>query len=469
MLHHRPNTTDFRLVGGHLSPPDLPVYRLDKGKHSIFYSPGLVAVVDSDRSAVLENYLLSKDVDGISEDLINIGMQLTRRAREALELYNSFYTRPFEPRCLTLYIHESCNLSCEYCLLQDNTGQKRQLHPNDIVQAARVVAENCRQQGTPFNQVFHGWGEPASNLQLIRELLQILDDIAKEFGIPQHRHIATNGVMSPEVAEFLSRHFDSVGLSCDGPDHIQNRFRPLRTGGSTAEQVRQTAGILRKQQCSYFVRSTITNQTISAQEEIADYIIRVLKPAYIRFEPVYRAKNGGFSDSDAEVFADSFFRAKTICKQNDISLACSGSRLAEVHGPYCNVFRSVVNLLPDARVTSCFIKHYGDSAENFVIGHSTPSGFELNKNKVRVLQAGLGWRPDICRKCFNNYHCVALCPDFCPVDAVQKEVSYEEHFRCRLFKNLARKEILEEAEQLLVGQKVTLLRAWNTLKNSTRE
>ena len=182
------------------------------------------------------------------------------------------------------------------------------------------------------------------------------------------------------------------------------------------------------------------------QEELVDYIMKTMQPDEIRFEPVYRSEELGFSPDDAAVYVDQYFKARSLAATKGIPLRFTGSRPGEVHGPYCNVYRNVINLLPDGRATACFAQTGEKSDICFVIGAYRDEKYSVDFEKISSLRQALSRRPNICRFCFNNYHCVGLCPDNCVLDHEQVGTAdYSRSFRCRVQKLTAVKQILERA------------------------
>jgi sulfatase maturation enzyme AslB (radical SAM superfamily) len=444
-----PTDDTFRPLDPRGSPPGFPVYRMEVAGGSIFYVPGTVAFVRDGHAEELERLLTGREGGENHRAILDDGRTLLDRARRASAAYAAFYDHPFEPVCLTLYLHNKCNLACEYCLLTAGSPPTEKLRRESVLAAGRVVAETCRRKGLPFYTVFHGWGEPAYDFRLLQELVEAVDRISEEYKLSRFRYIATNGVLPAEVAGYICERFDNIGLSCDGPDHFHDAQRPRRGGKPTSGAVRRTAALLRKAGKRFGVRSTITPRTMAHQAEVADYILRELQPREIRFEPVYRPGKDGFMPEDTEPFTTHFFEAEAAAAKAGVELSFSGGRLREIHGPYCNVFRDVLMLLPQGGATVCFAHSAGNENVDLIIGGQTETGFTFAKEKIAALSTRLSRRPDACRLCFNNYHCVGLCPDICPLDTEAVEtIRPDESFRCRVQKVMALRRITHAAEAI---------------------
>jgi sulfatase maturation enzyme AslB (radical SAM superfamily) len=435
-----------------------PIFCSDQGEYLVYYAPGYLAVVDPQ----LERAATNKNLSAL-QSIKPIFTELRQHARIAVEAWRTIALQPFTPLCLTLYLHNECNLHCTYCFADPSLKPAPRLSLAAVKSSARLVLSHCQAQDRPFTLVCHGGGEPTLHRQLLTEVLEIVTRLAANAQIPLMRYIATNGVISTAKAHWLAQNFDLIGLSCDGPPHIQNEQRPLQGGGSSSEYVKRTAGILHTVQTPFDVRATVTNKTAHRQPEIADYICRELRPREIHVEPVY---SGGRAKIDAEKvnatrFVNSFLEAKQVAEQYGIPWRMSGSRPEVIHGPHCNQFRYVVNVIPGSVATSvstsvatsvattCFKATRATTAQQagLQIGaHNETDGcFHMDMDAINDLAGKLHPIPDFGQDCFNQYHCVRGCPDHCPLDAV-----YEpgDSFRCQINRQLAGTYLQETAVSL---------------------
>jgi sulfatase maturation enzyme AslB (radical SAM superfamily) len=462
-------TETFKSVGAAVS-----IFRHDCAEYAIFYAPNCLCVVGLADAAWFETIIgpseIAASVKPAQADRpaqkIDWGAELWRRADLAVTKVNDCLGTPFRPECLTLYMNNKCNLRCIYCHTDALQKLIARLDLDVIAAAAAVVAKSCRKKESPFSVVFHGGGEPTLHRQRVENALTLVGKIALAYDIELFRYVATNGMMSEEKAVWLAQHFDLVGLSCDGPPDIQNCQRPDWNGGDTAHILERTARILREQGCQFNVRTTITRATLGRQVEIADYICQQFLPQKIIFEPVYLGGRNsaatGLGARHAGGFVTHFLKAREIAQRHGVPLTTSGSRLGEIHGPYCNVFRSVLNLTPGGIATACFkTTDAGQTAKKgVVIGamNGETGRFEIDYARVQTLRRQLNTCPPRCVDCFNRYHCVRECPDLCPLD---NEIHADDHanqsdnlpqpgFRCQVQKALTYATLRKTAESLWV-------------------
>jgi sulfatase maturation enzyme AslB (radical SAM superfamily) len=434
----------------------LPVFTREAGDSQLYYAPGFVLrVLQEKRSAVEAEIAGAKPLSSPVEELL-------RRATAAKARWNARFTQPYEPVCLTLYLDNRCNLACTYCY-SDPAGpapaSTDPLRLETIGKAAEMVAQACSRRGLPLTLVLHGGGEPTFDLRLLKNALGVVDRTAERYQVATYKYLATNGVMPVETTHWIAAHFDLVGISCDGPADIQHRQRPLPNGANSSPFVERTADILRDLDTAFHVRVTVTPDTIHRQEEIVAYLCESLVPQEIHLEPVYaggRQRADGFTTGEgtadtgqlAETFVSHFLRAQARARSAGIPLLFSGSRPWEIHGPFCQVFRDVLQLVPGDAVSPCF--KLSDARQvrrlNAQIDSLTGESFILDGGKIETLRAALRQQPAQCRDCFNQYHCARGCPDACPLEEDLRPAA----FRCQVQMHLAGAAIERAASTLVV-------------------
>jgi len=432
-----------------LAAGDLPIYRCARGNFELFYAPGYLAVTPAGQADAFAQKLLHTPVRS------RPATELRRHARVAQETRATQANGDFNPVCLTLYLHNECNLQCSYCFAEPTLESGPRLDLQSIQAAARLVMANCQARQQPFTLVCHGGGEPTLHRPQLERTLSALETMAGEHDLPIFRYLATNGVMSPAKAAWIARRFDLIGLSCDGPPDIQDRQRPLVGGQNSSSYVERTARVIREEGTPLHVRVTIPAAAIPRQPEIAAYICQTLRPAEIHVEPVYQAGRAGpdhcLLEEQAHDFVTGFLKARQVARSYGVDWSTSGSRPHEIHGPYCHVFRDVINLVPGGVATACFLTTGKEQTEaaGLDIGRMRGEAFALSAKRIRTLRARLGALPDPCRRCFNQYHCARACPGHCPLD----ETSELSTFHCRVQQKLTQARLEHIAERLWAGRR----------------
>ncbi|NOH02562.1 MAG: radical SAM protein [Chloroflexi bacterium] len=383
--------------------------------------------------------------------LTETAQTLAQAALTAEQAWETHLSKPFTPVCLTLYPHNRCNLACPYCFSGAGAAwQKESLSLSAVRAAAQTVAGNCLLENQPMTVVFHGGGEPTLDLEWTAQALEIVESAASNLGVSLFKYIATNGVMPKRKAGWLAEHFDLIGLSCDGPEEIQSVQRPLPNGRSSSSFVERTARIIRQNGKPLNVRATVTPAAFRRQAEIAHYLCREIQPQEIHVEPVYKG-NGNLDDrfqpDDADEFVEEFFKARQVCRSYHIPWLTSGSRLNELHGAYCQIQRSVLQMIPGDCAAACHLVCDESHARQngFLIGKFGQSGdsFQLDTDQVDRLRNKLSAVPASCADCFNRFHCARACPDHCALTGDSPKGS----FRCRVNSQIAERLLSERAVQ----------------------
>ena len=453
-----------------MSPGDLaPVagqtalYRATRDGYDLFYAPGCLSVVPSSRAEAFAAGLALPGAHGT-------GWAGELRRRAARSASTSGREAPFRPECLTLYLHNECNLGCTYCYAgpglpapgaQAQGERGARLDPKAVSAAADLVAANCRAAGRRMTAVFHGGGEPSLYPDELDALLDLVAGAARRRSVDLFCYAATNGTLPEAGAAWLARRFDLVGLSCDGPAAIHDAQRPGRDGHGTLHAVERTARALHAAGARFQVRATITRAGLGRQAEIAAYLCRHLGPEEIHFEPVYgggRTGPGAALDAgDAPAFVAGLMAARAVAAGYGVPLSTSLCRPGTIHGPYCHVFRQVLNLLPagpaagdDPGVaTACFKDSTAEQARRrgTDLGALDPltGQFAVDGERVETLRARLAPVPEGCAGCFNRFHCTRGGPDACPLEAGGPR---EAAFRCQASRSLAAALLAESAEAL---------------------
>ena len=187
--------------------------------------------------------------------------------------------------------------------------------------ATELVANTCAARDMPLTLALHGGGEPTLDRDRADLILDIAAETAGKNGIPLHSYIATNGAVSEGTADWLAKHFDQVGISCDGTPDVQNHQRPGLDGRASADGVYRTMSMLQRRERPFSVRMTATRDTFGKQAEMVEFLADQFAPIEIRIEPVYAnpACEPIPECSIADVFVESFFEAQQAGAAHNVS------------------------------------------------------------------------------------------------------------------------------------------------------
>jgi sulfatase maturation enzyme AslB (radical SAM superfamily) len=423
----------------------VPIYRNQGNDASLYYAPGYLLRVEKWVVPMVEEQILNPDVDLKEPNVIT----LFDHAVHAKTEWENLLERPYNPQSLHVYLNRRCQLACQYCFSDlPKVTDPAEVSVEAVCAAAKLVAKNCAGKNLPLVVVFHGGGEPVLSWRLIDTLQPELRRIADAHGLTLFRYIATNGVMTEQRARWLARSFDLVGLSIDGPSDIQSVQRPYRNSdGDNTIVILRTARILREAGTPVHVRVTLTSRSALRQAEICRYLCDNISPRAVSVEPVYL---GGHADASMliqeehlEGFVASYFEARTEAHFHGVDWQMSGARLADVHGPYCNIFRQVLQLTPDDVASVCFkdVSEAQADKRGMLVGRFNGDA-QLDEGKIGSLHSVFA-RPKVCETCFLGYHCTYDCPNACLLMGESKT-----DILCRLLKNIFSRRLIGLGKEL---------------------
>jgi uncharacterized protein len=162
-----------------------------------------------------------------------------------------------------------CNIDCSYCYLQDRSKSVR-MSPDTAEQMfARLFALPTVRGRTTV--VWHA-GEPlAMPITAFEELLEAALR-AKPNELIVNFNVQTNATLiSPAWCELLKKYQVVVGVSVDGPKHINDRSRLSRSGASTYDQTVRGMNLLREADIPFHVITVLTTHSLDHADEMFEF------------------------------------------------------------------------------------------------------------------------------------------------------------------------------------------------------
>lgn len=164
-----------------------------------------------------------------------------------------------------------CNLDCKYCYLPErNSKDKMDLNVIKIT-LEKLVDEKLL--GDSLNLLWHA-GEPTVMPIDYYEKVELLIEeiIPKEVKVIHQ--IQTNAtLLNDEWCEFFKKSNMLVGVSLDGPKHINDKNRVLRNGKGTFDQVMNGIMLLKKHNIDFSIISVLTDYSLDFPDEIYNFFI----------------------------------------------------------------------------------------------------------------------------------------------------------------------------------------------------
>ena len=420
----------------------LPVFKVDLGLSMVLYTPGNFLKINTIPKKELE-YFLSDPSRIEDPDLRQALSAIVECARDASDKWEIRKQLPFSPECLTIHVGNDCNLNCTYCYSKSNKAGNKALKGFPSADSIRTVfmamTEDVKSVRTGLTVVFHGSGEPTFHWPQLVDSVRDISNVAEECRQEVFFYIATNGCLTIPQIDWLSINMNLIGISCDGPDTIQNTQR--NRGSDKYLPVDKVCRRILEMGGKFDMRVTVTPSTITHLKEITEYLIDECKARTIRIEPVFLAGENGFKEEDADVFYRLFTESRDFANQLGVTFDYAGLRMSELHGTYCDVLRNTLRLTVDGLTRNCFC--FMSDNPGFITGRFNAERSEfklspyLNDLKKSVFQI-----PSGCSYCINIYHCSRGCPDFCISEQADPDSRMLSPFRCRLHQLFAVERIM---------------------------
>jgi len=171
----------------------------------------------------------------------------------------------------TLLITQRCNLACRYCYIDKKDTVI------SLEMAKKIICHIF--DHTPAGEIldfgFFG-GEPLLEFDLLKRITHM---ITEHPSYDQRRvvlRLVSNGTLfSDEIASFLEEYSVGLGISCDGPEFIQNKNRLFINGKGTSKIVEKNI----KHALQWFpilpVNAVFSAETIQHLPEVIDYFYAI--------------------------------------------------------------------------------------------------------------------------------------------------------------------------------------------------
>ena len=390
---------------------ELFVVRDEKGP--ILYAPlkKLSARVNESAVAAVSRRLYGKPLT--EEDLKCLGLLEECGFFEETETPRNCVQAPVQ---VTLFPTDGCNLRCRYCYA--GAEKRRHLMPLEVGKAAiDLVADNAKKQDfSDFVVGFHGNGEPFSAFPLVQELCKYAYEAGERVGLKPRLTMASNGVMNEKQLDWLMAWFDSVNISFDGLEELQNRQRPMADGGPSFPYVHRTLKRLNDGGKTFGIRATLTASSVDMLPRIAEFVLTNYPhcdPLHV--EPAWeagRSLSTGEHTPDAEKFIEKFLEADALLGGR-MRLVFSAARTDHIGLGFCSVCSDSFVVTSEGLVTSCYeVCEMSDPrASRYVYGAYSPEEkcFVFDEEKRRDLHRLTVDNMPECRNCFCKYHCSGDC------------------------------------------------------------
>ena len=323
-------------------------------------------------------------------------------------------TGTLNPIFLGIIPTRSCNAGCRYC----DFDPPKQNNPVMGLSLARDAINDylLLQKSLGKNQVevhFFG-GEPFHTEDVVIFSVDYATSRAKELGLRIRFEVTTNGVYRPALSKWIAEHLDTVVLSLDGPQDIQDAQRPARNGKSAFELVFNTAKIISHGSAELILRACVTKQTVERMEEIAQWFAAEFCPASVCFEtmtPSELSVKHDLEPPDPWRFAVNFYRASQYLAKHGIEAVHATAETSVCRTSFCPVGKDALIVSPDGAIDSCYLlqKNWEEKGLNLRLGQMSAGKINVSAESLEhVRSLNVENRP-LCAHCLCRYHCAGGC------------------------------------------------------------
>jgi uncharacterized protein len=172
---------------------------------------------------------------------------------------------------LVLQATPFCNLDCSYCYLPDRSSKTR-MSEATLARTFECVFSSsflCDQ----LTILWHA-GEPlVPGVSYYERAFDILAK-AKPARLTISHSFQTNGTLLDQAwIDFFRAQNVKVGLSIDGPAHLNDLYRKTRRQGGTFEQIMRGIRVLQANDFSFHVITVLTRESLRCARELFDFYV----------------------------------------------------------------------------------------------------------------------------------------------------------------------------------------------------
>lgn len=347
------------------------------------------------------------------------------RFLDALGLTTSEGDRPiqglqqarYKPNEVTLFLTTACNLRCVYCYARAGDAVAERMTMETAKRGIDYVVGNAVEQKVRwFGVNYHGGGEPTVNYTVLKDSHGYASELAARHALKLQSSIATNGVLSPRVRDWMITHLDGASVSLDGSPQVNDRNRPTVNGAGSGAKVMETLALFDEAGFKYGVRITVTPCTVGDMPETVRYILERCHPVKMQIEPVYDIGRGQRADLHVEsaAFLQGYLESWEIAHTHGVPLAYSSARIDMLTARFCRAYGEGFSLTPKGNVSGCFevYDETADFAEDVIFGSfdEAAGSYSFDDAKLARLRRHDVMSQSWCDGCFARWHCSGDCP-----------------------------------------------------------
>lgn len=223
-----------------------------------------------------------REIEGLSvnDSMIDIFLRKGIYVRDSLSdekaleaIKRRYIATVGDVRMLYIIMTDSCNLNCDYCLINKNPYNihvQRTMSDTTARNAIMKFAHYLCDRGVSSGEIVFFGGEPLIRFESIKQCVEY----AESFPVNFKFSVVSNGtLLNKEIASFFSRHNVNIGLSIDGPKQINDKHRVYFVGDdSVYDKVMASLELLRQSQCQHGISLTLTDEVLTNSSDIVRWL-----------------------------------------------------------------------------------------------------------------------------------------------------------------------------------------------------
>lgn len=309
----------------------------------------------------------------------------------------------------TLCITLACNMSCSYCYIKHNTS----FMSDDVAAQSVDFMYNTTPRGDRIEIGFFG-GEPLMHFDIVEKIIRLVYEHPEYAAFNVDMILVTNAtLLTDEIISKLVEWGVGIGVSCDGPPIIHDRFRCFKDGSPTSALIEKNLiklaalvpgvmvnAVYRPETVSHLVQSIEYFSSLGVRRIILspDYSARWTNKDISRFTKIYDAVGKRYCE---------YYRIKD---HHYISLIDSKIPVI-IRGGYqekeqCSMGKRELAISPQGNLFPCD-RLIGDGSENGHCFGNLKTGPLLERMNCRIAAKS---RIDTrCEQCELRQYCVNWC------------------------------------------------------------
>lgn len=168
----------------------------------------------------------------------------------------------------------ACNLKCEYCFYRylDQTVRPESIMSEELTET--IIGQLIEVNQGSCNFLWHG-GEPLlAGIEFFERVVELQEKFSPKYGTAIKNSIQTNGtLLNKKWASFFKKYGFSVGVSIDGPEHMQNRYRARAGGGDSFKAVMRGIQACQSEGLEVGAIAVVTSYNAQFPEELYRFFV----------------------------------------------------------------------------------------------------------------------------------------------------------------------------------------------------